>query len=49
MKKEKYLSQYSNYHIIIFTQGLTVNNGSLNTKDIHVKIVFNMADVYEVN
>ena len=36
------------YHILIFVKGLTINNGSVNTKEIDVTIVFNMAEVYDV-
>ena len=34
---------------MIFIKGLTINNGSVSTKDIDVKVYVNMAEVYEVN
>ena len=36
-------------HITILLKGLTINNGSVSTKDIQSTTKFDMANVYEVN
>ena len=49
LSEEKQIINAKELSVIISIKGLTINNGSVNTKDIHVKINIDMAEVYEVN
>ena len=49
LSEEKHITNVKKLSVIIFIKGLTINNGSVNTKDIDVKIDIDMADVYKVN